>query len=61
MHIKVAITNVVLWFFTWLPYTVVVLLGLLRKYHLLTPVVAGLPSLLSNIDTCFTFNQIFKI
>jgi len=50
---KVAITNVVLWFFTWLPYTVVVLLGLLRKYHLLTPVVAGLPSLLIKVNSAF--------
>jgi len=43
---KVAMTNVLLWIGTWLPYTVVVIIGLSGNYATLTPLVAGMPSLL---------------
>lgn len=53
---KVAITNVLLWIGTWSPYAVVVMIGLSGNYETLTPLVAGLPSLL--IKTTSSLNPI---
>eukprot|EP00088_Acartia_fossae_P033177 TRINITY_DN33956_c0_g1_i1.p1 TRINITY_DN33956_c0_g1~~TRINITY_DN33956_c0_g1_i1.p1 ORF type:complete len:379 (-),score=61.50 TRINITY_DN33956_c0_g1_i1:400-1503(-) len=53
---KVAVTNVSLWFLTWVPYAFVVFLGLVQQYHLLTPVITGLPSLL--IKTTSSLNPL---
>ncbi|XP_023339009.1 compound eye opsin BCRH1 [Eurytemora carolleeae] len=43
---KVSITNVLLWIATWSPYAIVVMIGLSGSYDTLTPIFAGLPSLL---------------
>merc|ERR1711973_778441 len=53
---KVAITNVLLWIGTWCPYAFVVMIGLSGNYQVLTPLVAGLPSLL--IKTTSSLNPI---
>jgi len=53
---KVAITNVLLWIGTWSPYAVVVMIGLTGNYSTLTPLVAGMPSLL--IKTTSSFNPL---
>jgi len=53
---KVALTNVLLWIGTWCPYAIVVLIGLVGSYSTLTPLVAGLPSLL--IKTTSSLNPL---
>lgn len=48
---KVAITNILLWIVTWWPYAFVVMIGIAGRYELLTPLVAGLPSLLIKVTS----------
>merc|ERR1712055_278098 len=43
---KVAITNVLLWFFTWTPYAVVSMIGVFGDQMWVTPLVAQLPAFL---------------
>jgi len=44
---KVAITNVLLWFFIWTPYCIVVTMGVVGDQSLITPLVSGLPACLA--------------
>jgi len=50
---KVAITNVLIWYCTWTPYAMVVLIGQFGGKHLLTPLVSQFPSMLAKTCSCF--------
>lgn len=49
---KVAITNVLLWLFTWSPYAIVVFIGCFGNQSLVTPLVSQLPSFLAKTASC---------
>ena len=50
---KVALTAVVLWFLTWSPYALVVMLGQFAPAGTITPVVAQIPSMMTKVTCCF--------
>ena len=50
---KVALTAVLLWLMAYSPYLVTVLIGQFGPRHLVTPMVAQIPSMFFKIAACF--------
>jgi len=50
---KVAVTNVLLYYVTWTPYVIITALGFAGQYHLITPLVSGIPSFITKTGSAW--------